>query len=76
MPIFDFKCTACGELFEFLVRAENQPACPKCAGTAVEKQLSQFKVGAPALTPAQKEKQSMERAGWVQVGKPFKTGSR
>jgi putative FmdB family regulatory protein len=73
MPIFDFKCRKCDHVFEFMTRARLHPACPKCDGTDVEKQLSMFKVGAPAPTAAQKEKQSLARAGWVQVGKPFRT---
>ena len=72
MPLFDFKCRGCGHTFEFLVRGDAQAACPECKGTDVEKQLSMFSVGAPVPTPAEKEKASLERAGWTQVGQPFK----
>ncbi len=72
MPIFDFKCRACGHEFELLVRGGAQAECPACASQDVEKQFSTFKVGPPVPTPAQKEKAALERAGWVQVGQPFK----
>ena len=72
MPIFDYKCRACGHLFEFLVRGGQEASCPQCSGTDVEKQLSMFKVGPPVPTRAQKEQQAIERAGWVKVGKPYK----
>ena len=76
MPLFDFKCRACGQVFEYLVRGDAKAVCPHCNSGDVEKQLSLFSVGAPGLTPAQKEQQSLERAGWVKVGKPFKTPRR
>ena len=73
MPLFDYACKLCGHRFEFLVRSGGEPpACPECKSPEVEKQLSMFKVGPPGLTPAQKEQQSLERAGWVKVGKPFR----
>lgn len=70
--MFDFKCRGCGHAFEYLIRGDAKAVCPQCQGEDCEKQLSMFMVGTPSLTPAQKEKQSLERAGWVQVGKPFK----
>ena len=72
MPIFDYTCRACRHSFEYITQKGQEPVCPECKSTDVEKQLSMFKVGAPGLTPAQKEQQSLERAGWVKVGKPFK----
>ena len=65
MPLFDYTCRACGHTFEHLTRAGDQPVCPECNSPDVEKQLSMFSVGAPAPTPAQKERQMLERAGWV-----------
>ncbi len=71
MPMFDYKCRGCGHLFEVLVFGGQGVACPECASADVEKQLAmRFKVGTPALTPAQKEQRSMERAGYVKVNKP------
>lgn len=40
MPIHDFRCMACGRQFEQLVRGSTPPACPHCASTALERQLS------------------------------------
>jgi len=30
MPIYDFRCCACGAQFELLVRGPAQPVCPEC----------------------------------------------
>jgi putative FmdB family regulatory protein len=40
MPLHDFRCTACGEHFEQLVRASSAPSCPHCHSSALEKLLS------------------------------------
>ncbi len=40
MPIFEYACRTCGNAFETLVRGGDTPACPKCASTELEKQLS------------------------------------
>jgi putative FmdB family regulatory protein len=40
MPIFDFVCSDCGELFEALVRGSQVASCPKCQSTTLEKQMS------------------------------------
>jgi putative FmdB family regulatory protein len=40
MPIHDYRCSACGETFELLVRSSTVAACPHCASTALDKQLS------------------------------------
>ena len=37
MPIYDFRCSGCGAEFEALVRGSETPACPTCAGTALER---------------------------------------
>lgn len=42
MPIFEYKCSSCDELFETLVRSNSQPTCPKCGGSYLAKQLSVF----------------------------------
>ena len=45
MPLFDFRCRACGHLFETLVRPNTDaPSCPKCQSTDLEKQLTTFAV--------------------------------
>lgn len=40
MPIYDYKCQACGHAFETLVRSGTTPACPQCGSTALEKCVS------------------------------------
>lgn len=40
MPIHDYRCSACGQAFELLVRGSSVPACPHCAATALEKLVS------------------------------------
>lgn len=42
MPIYDFVCRQCGEEFEALVMGRDTPACPKCQGRDLQKQLSAF----------------------------------
>ncbi len=48
MPIYEYRCSECGEKFEKLVRSMNNPTsevkCPKCGGRNVEKLLSSFGV--------------------------------
>ena len=46
MPIYEYKCGGCGHQFEHLTRAGVTPACPKCQGQDLEKQLSVFAVNA------------------------------
>ena len=54
MPLFDFRCRACGEEFEALVRPPTPPACPACAATDLERLLSgfSFSVRSGGLSPA------------------------
>ena len=40
MPIYDFRCNACGEQFEELVRRDEAPECPACGSTSTERLLS------------------------------------
>lgn len=41
MPIYEYICQDCDEAFESWVRKETDtPACPACASTNLEKQLS------------------------------------
>jgi len=40
MPIFDYKCRACGQQFKELVRHGETPDCPACKGNDLERLVS------------------------------------
>ena len=41
MPIYEFKCTECGNDFEELVRTNSQKiACPNCGSRKIDRKLS------------------------------------
>ncbi len=40
MPIYEYVCRACEHPFEALVRGNQQPVCPECASTELERQTS------------------------------------
>lgn len=43
MPIFEYKCDKCGEVFEKLVsKSDAKVECEKCGSKKVDKQLSAF----------------------------------
>ena len=43
MPIYEYRCDACGSQFEKLVRASSPAvACPGCGGEKLEQQYSTF----------------------------------
>jgi putative FmdB family regulatory protein len=42
MPLYDYRCKACGHEFEALVRPPAAPACPSCASAVLERLLSGF----------------------------------
>jgi len=44
MPLYDYKCRACGHQFEALVRDATLPNCPSCQGQNLEQLLSMFAV--------------------------------
>jgi putative FmdB family regulatory protein len=44
MPLYEYKCCACGHCFEVLVRDSSPPVCPACDARDVERQLSLFAV--------------------------------
>ena len=40
MPIYDFRCSGCGQAFELLVRGSSAPECPHCHGSELQRQVS------------------------------------
>ncbi|MEK7330954.1 MAG: zinc ribbon domain-containing protein, partial [Candidatus Eisenbacteria bacterium] len=44
MPIFEYRCTACGERFEALVSRADlaTPHCPRCGAARAERLISTF----------------------------------
>ncbi len=67
MPLYDFKCRACGHEFEGLVLpARTPPACPSCQGQDLERLISSFAVSSEersqaALKGAKKAYQRSQR---------------
>ena len=53
MPIYEYVCGSCERRFERLVRRFDEAvACPSCASSAVEKQLSVFAVSVSSPAPS------------------------
>ncbi len=45
MPLYEYRCPKCGELFEKLVRAseaDRSVCCPKCGEEGAERRVSLF----------------------------------
>jgi putative FmdB family regulatory protein len=40
MPLYEYKCRACGHRFEELVRLGEVPECPRCQDAAPERLFS------------------------------------
>ena len=52
MPIYEYRCTKCGNTFDHLARRLSEPApkCPKCGARNPEKQLSAFSTAGSSRT--------------------------
>jgi putative FmdB family regulatory protein len=57
MPIFEYRCQACGHEFEMLVLKGTVPACRKCKAETLERQLS-----VPAVKSESTHAQAMKAA--------------
>jgi putative FmdB family regulatory protein len=46
MPLYEFKCSGCGNVFEFLARSSTDAPekCPKCGAEKPAKQFSAFAI--------------------------------
>lgn len=50
MPIYEFKCSKCGDVFEVMgsyAEREKEHACPKCGSTEVKQAISLFSAAPP-----------------------------
>ena len=67
MPLYDFRCRACREEFEALVRPGNTPACPACASGDLERLVTGFSISvrsgglSPAARKAVEKQQNAQR---------------
>ena len=55
MPLFEYRCRACGRNFEALVRTADIPPCPGCASTDLEQLPSLFAVDTAGTREASRE---------------------
>ena len=47
MPIYEYECTACGHVFERVMKVgEIGAPCPECGGRKTEKRISSFRTNA------------------------------
>ncbi|MCE5262734.1 MAG: zinc ribbon domain-containing protein [Deltaproteobacteria bacterium] len=47
MPIYEFECIRCGQLFERVMKiGEKPPACPACGTRRVRKVVAPFRTNA------------------------------
>ncbi|MGC8937448.1 MAG: FmdB family zinc ribbon protein, partial [Thermodesulfovibrio sp.] len=42
MPIYEYECKKCGEVFELLVFGNKTVSCPKCGSEQLIKKFSPF----------------------------------
>jgi putative FmdB family regulatory protein len=45
MPLYEYRCKSCGEVFEKMMRwseADRSPVCPNCQSADTHKQISTF----------------------------------
>jgi putative FmdB family regulatory protein len=40
MPLYEYACQSCQSQFELLIRGSEQPHCPECDSSRLEKLLS------------------------------------
>lgn len=68
MPLYDFRCRACGAAFEALVRPPRDPICVSCGSGDLERLLSAFSVSVRSggLSQAARRAVQKQQAGQKQ----------
>jgi putative FmdB family regulatory protein len=66
MPLYEFRCRACGHSFEILIGGGATPVCPLCGGQDLERLLSSFGVSSTttremALRSGRRQLKRLER---------------
>jgi putative FmdB family regulatory protein len=64
MPLFDFRCRACGHQFEALIRPQDAspPKCPECQGADLERLPTVFAVSSEEKTRSAANKKRKKEA--------------
>jgi putative FmdB family regulatory protein len=65
MPIYEYECSGCGQVFEALVLPRAEPTCPSCHSTALKRLPSLFGVSCDATRQAHLKSARRENAGAV-----------
>jgi putative FmdB family regulatory protein len=52
VPIYEYRCRACGHEFERLVRGSDASDCPSCSAPDVERLISAFAVNSEGRSHA------------------------
>ncbi|NUQ36379.1 MAG: zinc ribbon domain-containing protein [Caldilineales bacterium] len=68
MPIYEYQCQACGQIFSHLWRSiaaaagQDAPACPHCHSAETQRLLSRVTVlgGLGGLTPAEQQAENKQ----------------
>ncbi len=55
MPIYEYRCLECGELFErfrYLSQSDGELVCPACGSPRIERQFSTFAASSQCMPTA------------------------
>ena len=72
MPLYDYKCKSCGNVFETLVLPQfKSPACPKCGKNKLEQLISTFDINS---AKARKNREAREAPRVAKLRRDAKLG--
>ena len=63
MPLYNYRCIACDNAFEALVRSSEVPTCPSCGSENLERQLSYLAPDGKSAAIIQKGRAQAAREG-------------